>query len=304
MKINKTILSAIIVVFLALGMQAAKETTQQVESEGNSFLEFYCQYSTFTDPGDHEFMYEGLPDSLAELCELIENQTKYQYFQPKYLSTQSILRALHKSESSGLMSVRKPKDRLPVNCWHRAILLTSILRYKGIPARVRIGHAAYDESELHFSHVVCEVWNQDEQRWMLVDPSFGKVDFSQEQFDYSYEAWMQLQNNELDPQQYGSPKKRGPISIIGKVPLDLACILGAEHSMYEYSPLIEGYLMNPNDFNPNPNHVRLLNKVSELMKADDVEALTQLRRIYESNPVLQVTKKLDFEKMRARQRKQ
>ncbi|MCG8527478.1 MAG: hypothetical protein MI748_13925 [Opitutales bacterium] len=139
---------------------------------------------------------------------------------------------------------------------------------------------------------------------MLVDPSFGKVDFSQEQFDYGYEAWMQLQNNEIDPQQYGSPKKRGPISIIGKVPLDLACILGAEHSMYEYSPLIEGYFMNPKGFTPAPDHVNLLNEISELMEADDADALTQLRKIYESNPVLQVTEKLDFEKMRARLRKQ
>lgn len=33
-----------------------------------SVLEFYKQYSSFTDPGKYEYLYKNLPDSLPELC--------------------------------------------------------------------------------------------------------------------------------------------------------------------------------------------------------------------------------------------
>jgi hypothetical protein len=51
-------------------------------------------------------------------------------------------------------------------------------------------------------HTLCEVWNKQEKRWMLVDPSTEMVDFSKEKFDYSHELWKQFQNGEIDPDRY------------------------------------------------------------------------------------------------------
>ena len=39
-----------------------------------SLLDFYRQYSEFTDPGEYAYLYENLPDSLPELCRLIKSQ--------------------------------------------------------------------------------------------------------------------------------------------------------------------------------------------------------------------------------------
>ena|ERR1035437_7606931 len=39
-----------------------------------SVLDFYRQYSTFTDPGEYAYLYKNLPDSLPELCSLIRSQ--------------------------------------------------------------------------------------------------------------------------------------------------------------------------------------------------------------------------------------
>ena len=59
--------------------------------------------------------------------------------------------------------------------------------------------------EFHVSHVICEVWNENDKRWMLVDPSTGMIDFSREKFDFSNEAWLQMQKKEIDPNLYGIP---------------------------------------------------------------------------------------------------
>ncbi|MCD4773309.1 MAG: hypothetical protein K8R41_08010 [Bacteroidales bacterium] len=43
-------------------------------TDNESVLDFYKQYSEFTDPGEYEYLYENLPDSLPELCRLIRTQ--------------------------------------------------------------------------------------------------------------------------------------------------------------------------------------------------------------------------------------
>ena len=46
---------------------------QNVKFTGKeSVLDFYKQYSTFTDPGEYAYLYKNLPDSLTELCSLIK----------------------------------------------------------------------------------------------------------------------------------------------------------------------------------------------------------------------------------------
>ncbi|MFW6222439.1 MAG: hypothetical protein ACOC3T_02380, partial [Bacteroidota bacterium] len=48
---------------------------QQIEfTDENSILDFYCQYSSYTNPGKYEYLYENLPDSLPALCQLIKKQ--------------------------------------------------------------------------------------------------------------------------------------------------------------------------------------------------------------------------------------
>ena len=144
-----------------------------------SVLDFYCQYSIFTDPGAYEYLYKNLPDSLPELCRLIRSQfihpyaelPKYQDQIPKerwnemlnYSSVKSILEGLISYDTAGLVFDRKPEDRLVLGCRHCAILLASILKYRGVPVRVRYGHATYLIPEFHTSHVICEVWNEDDK---------------------------------------------------------------------------------------------------------------------------------------------
>ncbi len=124
--------------------------TKNVQFHG-SVLDFYKQYSSFTDPGEYAYLYKNLPDSLPELCRLIKSQfihpfaelPKYKEQIPKerwnemekYPTVKSILEGLLSYDSRGFVKDRKPQDKLVLGCREYAILLASVLKYRGIPAR-------------------------------------------------------------------------------------------------------------------------------------------------------------------------
>lgn len=174
----------ILMISLLTGVVCAQNSTQkhdvQVQKskfnkDSISVLDFYRQYSHYTDPGKYEYLYKNLPDSLAELCSLIKSQFIHPYAElpryrdiiPKerwneyinYPTVQSILEGLVAYNSSGLTKNRKPEERLILGCRENAILLASILKYRGIPTRVRAGHVTYLRPGFHLSHTICEVWN-------------------------------------------------------------------------------------------------------------------------------------------------
>lgn len=278
------------------------------ETADASLLDFYRQYSSFTNPGEYEYLYEKLPDSLSELCRLIRSQfihpyaelPKYRELIPKerwnesvkYPTVKSILEGLLSYDSSGLITNRKPADRLLIGCRHNSILLVSILKYRGIPARVRCGHATYLIPDFHTSHTICEVWNENDKRWMLVDPSTNMIDFSREKFDFSNDAWLEMQKEEIDPNLYGIPGRyTGLVSIVGKVCTDLASILGTEYTIYQYAPILEYAFQNNNQLTS--KHIETLNRISELMKSIDADNISKLQDIYNNTPQIQITKSFE-----------
>jgi hypothetical protein len=308
---EKTMKKSIVILFSFLTLMgsglhsASKKSMVTSKALGDtSLLDFYRQYSSFTDPGEYEYVYENLPESLSELCRLIKTQTihpnaelpNYRNLIPeerwdeiyRYPTVKSILEGLLSYDSRGLVSDRKVKDRLVLGCRENAIILASILKYRGVPARVRCGHATYLIQGFHASHTLCEVWNENDKRWMLVDPSVNRIDFNKEEFDFSNELWLKMQTGEIDPNVYGFPGQyTGLISILGKVPNDLASILGAEYPHYQYSPILD-YASN-NDNQLTAEQIELLNEISELMKSIDAENFSKLQDIYNNNPQIQVT---------------
>ena len=274
-------------------------------TNNESVLDFYKQYSSFTDPGEYSYLYKNLPDSLPELCSLIRSQFIHPYAElpqyrdqipeerwnemEKYPTAKSILAGLLSYDSRGFVKDRKPQDKLVLGCREYAIILASVLKYCGIPVRVRCGHATYLEPGFHVSHTVCEVWNKKDKRWMLVDPSTGMIDFNRDKFDFSNEAWLKMQKGEINPNLYiAPPNTSGLVSIVGKISPDLLSILGTEFTIYQYAPILECTLNNQNKLST--EQIEILNKISELMQSLDADNLTKLRDIYNSTPEIQITK--------------
>ena len=274
-------------------------------TNNESVLDFYKQYSSFTDPGEYAYLYKNLPDSLPELCSLIRSQFIHPYAElpqyrdqipkerwnemEKYPTAKSILAGLLSYDSRGFVKDRKPQDKLVLGCREYAIILASVLKYRGFPVRVRCGHATYLVPGFHVSHTVCEVWNKKDKRWMLVDPSTGMIDFNRDKFDFSNEAWLKMQKGEIDPNLYmAPPNTSGLVSIVGKISPDLLSILGTEFTIYQYAPILEYTLNNQNKLST--EQIEILNKISELMQSLDAVNLTKLRDIYNSTPEIQITK--------------
>ena len=281
---------------------------QNVKFTGKeSVLDFYRQYSSFTDPGEYVYLYKNLPDSLPELCSLIKSQFIHPFSElpnysqqiPKerwnemanYPTVKSILKGLLTYDSRGFVKDRKPEDRLVLGCREYAILLASVLKHRGIPARVRSGHATYLIPDFHASHTICEVWNKKEKRWMLVDPGLNMIDFSREKFDFSNETWFKLQKKEIDPTVYGLPGNHiGLVSIVGKISPDLASVLGTEYTIFQYAPILDYAFKNNNQLPA--EQIEILNKICELMKSLDAVNLSKLQEIYNNTPQIQISKTL------------
>jgi formylglycine-generating enzyme required for sulfatase activity len=211
-----------------------------------------------------------------------------------YPTVQSILKGLVTYDSRGFVKDRKPEDRLVLGCREYAILLASVLKHRGIPARVRSGHATYLIPGFHGSHTICEVWNKKEKRWMLVDPGTGMIDFSREKFDFSNETWFKLQKKEIDPNLYGLPGNHiGLVSIVGKICPDLASILGTEYTIYQNAPILDYAFKNNNQLPA--EQIEILNKICELMKSLDAVNLSKLQEIYNNTPQIQITETHQFD---------
>lgn len=307
----KTIVLIFMISFLTVtgcNSQQNSRLTKNVQFKG-SVLDFYKQYSSFTDPGEYTYLYKNLPDSLPELCSLIKSQFIHPYAELpqysdqiprerwnesiKYPTVRSILEGLLSHDSRGLVKDRKPADRLVLGCRENAILLASILKYRGIPARVRAGHATYLIPDFHTSHAICEVWNIKEKRWMLVDPGTGLIDFSRDEFDFSNEAWLKMQKKEIDPDIYGNPGEySGFVSILAKLNTDLASLLGNEYPVYQYAPILDNAFKNDNKLST--EQIEMLNKISEIMKSLDADNLAKLQEIYNNAPEIQITRQFDL----------
>jgi hypothetical protein len=301
-----SILILIISILAVIGCSAQGKKNSigpsQIKTEAE-LLDFYRQYSAFTDPGEYGYLYDNLPASLEELCRIIKSQyinpyelQRYEGQIPmeranemmKYPTVQLALEGLLSYDSSGLVQDRKPEDRLVLICRDNAILLASILKHRGIPARVRYGFAPYLMPDFHASHVICEVWNEDDDRWMLVDPSTNRVDFSRDQFDFSNDIWQKMQGKEIDPNVYGVPGRHtGLLPITMIVCGDLASILGTEHATYQFPSILSDAMQNNNQLST--EYIKTLNRISKLMKSLDADHVSKLQKISDDTPQIQFT---------------
>lgn len=74
------------------------------------------------------------------------------------------------NSSSSFSTKREAKDKVHVTCRSQAILLASILKAKGIPARARSGFAEYIHYDgICYDHWITEYFDEKENRWRLVD---------------------------------------------------------------------------------------------------------------------------------------
>jgi hypothetical protein len=113
----------------------------------------YTEYSRLTDPGDNEKMLKNLPDDIEQMCDIANVQSSHITMLSQWKIPRSewrLARADHhikdildtlKVKGTGKLTInRKLNDRILGACTKESIFSTSMLRAKGIPARMRVGY--------------------------------------------------------------------------------------------------------------------------------------------------------------------
>ncbi len=200
-------------------------------------LEFYAAQSTITDPGMYGNLFDDLPRDLPSLHQIVQNVYihvwKVRKYNPEWLKgrtheyeSRSIAKSLAlvmAHDDRPLTEARPKSEKLIIDCRHFAVLLASMLRHQGIPARVRCGFATYLDKSHYQDHWVTEYWNG--ERWVMEDPDLLKHDMTHEEFITGGRAWQMIRAKEISDLKFGfSPHDLGEWAVRYDLPRDLAAI--------------------------------------------------------------------------------
>ena len=196
-----------------------------------------------------------------------------------------MLKELLARDNKGLVSSRKPKDRLVVACVHHSLLLASILRHQGIPVRLRAGNAKYigDDNRIRITHAICEVWDNQRKVWFLVDPDRDKIDFDRQEFEFATETWQKLRKKNIEKKFYVSRYKSVDQATAHLVWLDLSYVTGTEEPYWNDPPIVTKVEKNFDDLSS--SELQLMDKIATLIKEPD-HHLNELDNIKENNSSL------------------
>jgi len=234
-------LKALLAIFLGLTISLSCGKSNEVIPKSIANPDYYLSQSPITDPGSFSDIYNSLPETNDELCDLIKKQLIHpleavefydiipeerRFEDTTFLSIEAVLSGLLEYDSSGFSHNRKIENRLVLACFHHSLLFSSMLREKGIPVRIRFGFAPYIGEmvniDVNISHIICEVWDDQQSHWICIDPDRNMVDFDADDFITGAEAWMMLRENNIDIRKFRSAFFKEEQSIIDMLRLDFA----------------------------------------------------------------------------------
>lgn len=280
-------------------------------------LEYYAHHGPITDPGDYAALLDDLPTTLPELCRVVQGLMIHRSFIDYYglhmsddrkeeaelRDVSHLLARIAELDDRPLAFARPPERRLLIVCRDFAVVLCAMLRHQGTPARARCGFARYfgqcPESTPGFNvdHWVCEVWDEDQGRWILVDAEVDEnerdfchieidtLDVPRDQFLVAGRAWDLCRSGQVDPDDFGL----GPDSMHGlwyiqsQLVRDLAAMNKMELLCWDCWGLGHADLNE----DPSPEDAAMLDRVAALTQAGN-ESFADLRALYEHNRHLHV----------------
>jgi hypothetical protein len=263
-----------------------------------SIFDFYSRFDPYSDPLEYHSLYEGLPADLDSLCALIKKQLIHpnqikQYgdrLPPgakgedgRFTSVRRMLPELLKRNPVGLVMERQPRERLFVSCRNHALLLASILQYRRIPARVRVGFAEYisDKPGKWVDHWLCEVWDEAQERWLLVDPDTEQVDIPRPEFEYAGNAWLKIRREGQNDKIYGGDNLWGIVYVRQDLSHDFNACLGRVTTYWTGPPILHIKFTNLTT-----EQRRLLDQMALYLQNPD-KHLAEMQALQAVHPILQ-----------------
>ena len=174
----------------------------------------YAQQSLITDPRQFASRFAELPRDMAALHQAINNifvhmwkmsavplsdERKGDYSIRPVADVLARVAVYHDAP----YTEERPREKQFIgDCRHAAVLLCSMLRHQGIPARVRHGFCQYisDDGKKFHHHIITEYWNG--QRWLLEDPDIMRHDIPYSEFIFATAAWQAYRKGEIDTENF------------------------------------------------------------------------------------------------------
>jgi hypothetical protein len=200
----------------------------------------YLTQTKFTDPLNFGKYFDEIQGTIKEICELIRQQLIHPTLIHKFpgiaydKNTQTAMEphTVHKlmeeligKDSRGFINDRTSENRLILSCRGYSILLVSILRHKGIPARSRSGFAPFVTNDGKLNDTwICESWDDETQRWLSWSPVFIINNFPKRLFHYPADVYLNYFNNSIDIVKYGAGEHRGMYYVMKNLIVDMLCV--------------------------------------------------------------------------------
>lgn len=308
-------LEAVLLFLLSIvaGLDAQESDTPNPSNERSAMLEYYTTQGVMTDPGKYAALYEGLPDDVGGLVKAVQGVFLHVFWARAYgvqltqekassvgiRTLEGKLAEIEKTDSRPLAEPREPDKRLVANCRDYSLLLCSILRYKGIPARARCGFGAYFLPGKYMDHWICEYWNSTDERWVRVDAQLDSVQIKALGIEFDPlalpegafltggEAWSACRAGKLDPDNCGffdPPNLKGMWFIQGDMIRDFMALNKVEILPWDSN---NSDIMGSPDGETTESQYSLLDKVAHLTTAGD-SVFGEMRELYESDSTLRM----------------
>lgn len=280
-------------------------------------LDFYRSFSTYTNPGLYKNLLKNLPDDVSELGNLVRSNIihrttlkfgniwtnsdlkfgdmkKVPWFRQAeddiLVTTSAMLSELYFRDNRGFVLDRSEKDKLILTCRFVSLLMASILKSKGIPTRVRAGHAPYFPfSKFSIDHWINQYWSFDEKRWINIDvdgswsisKNLDPYDLPKEKFDFPADAWLSIRSGKTDPNKFWNAfSKKGALVVFWSLFYDFHCLMNNE-IIYLYGPS-NGFGIPRKFASLSKSNLRQIDELAILMQSPD-ENFDDLRDFWNTN---------------------
>jgi hypothetical protein len=264
-------------------------------------LSFYTLPARMTSAGRHAPLLDPLPRDVAGLARVGHGLLIHEHLAEIYGVSLSeadrasvhirpaaeLLDRIVAGDDRPLSETRPAAARVACNCRHFSVLMVTMLRAQGTPARARCGFGAYFTDGFFEDHWVCEYWNAAQQRWALVDAQiddrqratfgigFDLTDVPRDQFVVAGQAWEQCRSGDADPDRFGLSfiKEAGLWWVAANLMRDAAALCNVELLPWD----VWGAMPKP-DTEMGDGDLALFDRLSALTQSPDRD-LAQLQKI-------------------------
>ena len=178
-----------------------------------------------------------------------------------------------------LLAERPPAQRVVGCCRDHTVLFVAMAQRKGYAARARVGFATYFEDDWFIDHVIAEVWDEQQERWRLVEPQvsdefaaragFDPLDVPADVFLTGGDAWLRCRSGGADPERFlvapqlDDPQTRGWRFLRHNLIFDLAALNKQEMVLWQAWGLMA------TDDEPDPREGILLDELAHAITTAD-----------------------------------